>query len=67
MRAVCGARSGQDARERREWQEAMVVADRIHMIDEPGAGNVRPVVDAAVAGKDDANLRVGQVRLKPRG
>ena len=42
-------------------------ADRVHVIDEAGARNVAAVVDAAVAGHDDADLGIGEVGLNPRG
>ena len=37
--------------------------DGVHVIEEARAGNVAAVVDAAVAGEDDANLRIGEVGL----
>ena len=42
-------------------------ADRVHVIDEARARNVAAVVDAAVAGDDDADLGIGEMRLKPGG
>src|SRR4030095_9254641 len=45
----------------------MVVADRVHVIDESGAGNMGAVVVSAGAGANDAHLRSGEVGLKPGG
>ena len=46
------------------WQQAMVAADRVHVIDESRAGNMGAIVVVAGAGADDTHLRIGEDGLR---
>ena len=63
FRAGCG----EHTREGIVRERTMFGTDRVHVIDESRARDVRAVVRAAVADEDHANLRIVQMRLKPVG